>query len=158
MQSLLSLFYVKAKTSDIYIFLRTTQLPHKDFAPLSTAAIPSHFVKVCFHEKKWSQFSNYSSSNIFDISLLEKVEDEIPFSLILKSNIKCKNSNTLKGDIANLCLSGLGNYFLCHRFIFQTLLWSLEFVILINFQHSTITLRLQQDTITTLKILIHCIV
>ena len=52
MQSLLSLFYVKAKTSDIYIFLRTTQLPHKDFAPLSAAAIPSHFVKVCFHEKK----------------------------------------------------------------------------------------------------------
>ena len=55
---------MKAKTSDIYIFLRTTQLPHKDFAPLSAAAIPSHFVKVaaaipshfvkvCFHEKKF---------------------------------------------------------------------------------------------------------
>ena len=34
--------------------------------------------------------------------------------------------------------SGLGNYFVCKRFAVQTLLWSLEFVILINFEHDTI--------------------
>ena len=38
--------------------------------------------------------------------------------------------------------SGLGNYFVCKRFIeihaVQTLLWSLEFVIQINLEHDTI--------------------
>ena len=34
--------------------------------------------------------------------------------------------------------SGLGNGFLCKRFAAQTLLWSLEFVTLINLKHNTI--------------------
>ena len=33
---------------------------------------------------------------------------------------------------------GWGNYFVCKRFAFQTLLWSLEFVIQINLEHNTI--------------------
>ena len=31
--------------------------------------------------------------------------------------------------------SGFGNYFVCKRFAVQTLLWSLEIVILINLEH-----------------------
>ena len=34
--------------------------------------------------------------------------------------------------------SGPGNDFLCKRFVVQTLLWSLEFVIEINLEHDTI--------------------
>ena len=34
--------------------------------------------------------------------------------------------------------SGLGNYFVGMRFAVQTLLWSLEFVIQVNFEHETI--------------------
>lgn len=34
--------------------------------------------------------------------------------------------------------SGLGNYFVCKRFGVQTLLWSLKFVIQIDFKHNTI--------------------
>ena len=34
--------------------------------------------------------------------------------------------------------SGLGNYFVCKRFVVQALLWSLEFVIEINLEHDTI--------------------
>ena len=36
--------------------------------------------------------------------------------------------------------SRLGNYFLCKRFAFQILLWSLEFVIKINLEHDTIAI------------------
>ena len=34
--------------------------------------------------------------------------------------------------------NGLGNYFVCKRFAVQTLLWSLELVMQINFEHDTI--------------------
>ena len=35
---------------------------------------------------------------------------------------------------------GLGNYFVCNRFAFQTLLWSLEFLIQSNLKNDTITI------------------
>ena len=52
-------------------------------------------------------------------------------------------------------LNGLGNYFVCKRFAVQTLLWSLELVIQINFEHDTITVwKLAQSWSITVLLLI----
>ena len=49
--------------------------------------------------------------------------------------------------------SGFGNYFVCKRFVVQTLLWSLEFVIQINIEHDIIVVwNLPQSwNISTMK-------
>ena len=59
-------------------------------------------------------------------------------------SVKCVSMNNqeckIRPEILNINLwpSGLGNFIVCKRFAVQTLLWSLEFVIQINFEHNTI--------------------
>ena len=51
-----------------------------------------------------------------------------------QEGLNCKSLASL----APYGLVGLGNYFVCKRFAFQTLLWSLEFVIQTTSEHDTI--------------------
>ena len=59
-------------------------------------------------------------------------------------SVKCVSMNNqeckIRPEIININLwpSGLGNFIVCKRFAVQTLLWSLGFVIQINFEHNTI--------------------